>query len=576
MAPLKTTKGPNVTFLAWTPGNQPEEERAQQRFSRHQHTALATHQKRKNERDAASSGEAQPATPAGRPARQVKALQGAGRLSLRTKNALPLKSSDKKKKKKKQLQREDPTLPISISAEKPDPFNAYCISGISAPAQSMLQFALTHQWPAYATSADNVVVDNWKSTTIKMAINSPHLLQAIIYAGSCYRSFLGPAGSMIDRVRTESYHETLTLLRSSIQSLEGPPPDELLLAIAILAINGEPDYSNRRALTTLEHYRDNEFYFSKPWVPEHFRALIELTKLKGGPQNVAIPSIAAMIFITDLIESFSTLRKPSFPIFPPPDQILRHLRVDEPRGDSADGFIFLRRKRNGRSILRLIKTARDLLYSYSICLQGPGGDVELGNLVLARRVLQHQALSLDTTSDPLYMLCRLAVSIYLIESVVLMPALLPFHECASRKLMLIIDECDRRGCWQTSPNVMLWATVLGGLTARGRPFVWWFAEQLRGSAIPPAKSNWPEVLQISGFFLPFLGPQGEGCRIFWDEACDWLDNAGTRPDRVDFSTLSLRQPPRDSDPGWMKNSPESQNSDSKDNAKGDQGSPPST
>lgn len=281
----------------------------------------------------------------------------------------------------------------------------------------------------------------------------------------------------------------------------------------------------------------------------------------------------ALIDVTriDLIESFSTLRKPSFPIFPPPDQILRRLQVDKSRGEADNGFHFLRPKHHARSILRLVKRVRDLLYTYSVSLQGRGGGVELGDLVLARRVLQHQALSLETSSDQLYMLCRLALSVYLIESLVLMPAILPYHDNASRKLMLIIDECDRLGYWQTSPDVMLWATVLGGVTARGRPLRWWFAEQLRGSTIPTAKSNWPEVLRISGFFFSFIGPQGEGCRIFWEEACDWLDNAGTRPDRVSFMALPVRQRSRAPDPDCVKGSPESQNSVSKNDAKGDPG-----
>ncbi|KIW40632.1 uncharacterized protein PV06_07813 [Exophiala oligosperma] len=547
MAPPRTDS--NITFLIWKPGTQPEEERNKQLFNRHQHTALASHRNRRIQADASH-------TPTRRPARETVAARP------RTKHAVSRRSNKKKQNKA--------VIPTSPAAEKIEPFNACCITGISACAQSMLQFAITHQWPAYATSAENMVVDKWKATSVKIAIGAPYLLQAIIYAGSCYRSFLGPPGTMVDRVRTQSYHETLTLLRTSIQSLKGPPPDELLLAIAILAINGEPDYSNRQALTTLEHYRDNEFYFSKPWVPEHFHALIELTKLKGGPQNVAIPSIAAMIFIIDLIESFSTLRKPSFPIFPPPHQILRRLLVDKSNTQRDDGFHFLCTKRHGLSILRLVKSTRNLLFNYSVCLQGRGGAVELGDLVLARRVLQHRALSLETSTDQSYMLCRLALSVYLIESLVLMPALLPFHDCASRKLMLLIDECDRLDYWRTSPDMMLWATILGGVTARGRPLRWWFAEQLRGSTIPTAKGNWPEVLKISGLFLPFVGPQGEGCRIFWEEACNWLDNAGMRPDRVNL-TLPRRERPQGSDPACVKKSPESesQTSVSKNYAKGD-------
>jgi len=429
-----------------------------------------------------------------------------------------------------------------------DPFDTCCVSGISASAQMMLQFAITHQWPAYATSCEATVVDRWKGTTVKIAIDSPCLLQAIIYAGSCYRSFLGPTDSSIDQVRTQSYHETLTLLRKEIQALKGPPPEELLLAIVILAINGTPDYSNRQALTTEEHYRDNEFYFRKPWAPEHFQALTSLTMSKGGLQSISIGPIAAMIFICDLIESFSTLRKPNFSAFPPPKSILCHIHVCPFYDQSTSGFHFLRTKRHGRILLRLVRSARDLLYTYELCLQGLGAGVELWHLVYARRLLQHQALSLETSTDQLYTLCRLAVTVYLIESFVLQPAILPFHDYSSRKLMLVIDECDRLGYWHTNPDLMLWTTILGGLTSRDRPLRWWFAEQLRGSAVPTTKPSWAEVLNISERFLPLKGEQGEGCRLFWEEACDWLSDANQRSGRVNFN-MELRvkeRPPRES------------------------------
>jgi hypothetical protein len=165
--------------------------------------------------------------------------------------------------------------------------------------------------------------------------------------------------------------------------------------------------------------------------------------------------------------------------------------------------------------------------------------VELWHLVYARRLLQHQALSLETSSDQLYMLCRLAVTVYLIESTVLLPAILPFHDYSSRKLMLMIDECDRLGYWHTNPDLMLWTTILGGLTSRERPLRWWFAEQLRGSTVPMVKSSWSEVLSISERFLPLTYAQGEGCRFFWEEACDWLSDANQRSGRVHFN-MELR------------------------------------
>ncbi|KAK5220768.1 hypothetical protein LTR47_011156 [Exophiala xenobiotica] len=270
----------SIRFLVWTSGEQAEEDIHQQSFSRHQHAARAGHRNKKLQPDRTQYGDS-----------AMRASSKGAKTSPRAKRSKSKTKLTPTSGKGKALLRVPP------SANRMDPFDTCSVSGISACAEMMLQFAITHQWPAYSTSCEATAVDKWKGTTVKIAVDSPCLLQAIIYAGSCYRSFLGPGDSSIEQVRTQSYHETLTLLRKEIQALKGPPPEELLLAIVILAINGTPDYSNRHALTTLEHYRDNEFYFRKPWAPEHFQALTSLTILKGGLRSISIGPIAAMIFM---------------------------------------------------------------------------------------------------------------------------------------------------------------------------------------------------------------------------------------------------------------------------------------
>lgn len=91
--------------------------------------------------------------------------------------------------------------------------------------------------------------------------------------------------------------------------------------------------------------------------------------------------------------------------------------------------------------------------------------------------------------------------------------------------MLAIDECDKLGYWQMRPDLMLWATVLGGYTAREKPLRWWFAEQLRGSRVPTTPERWTDVQQIAEQFLPFKHGHGEGCQHFWNEAGSWLSNS---------------------------------------------------
>lgn len=183
----------------------------------------------------------------------------------------------------------------------------------------------------------------------------------------------------------------------------------------------------------------------------------------------------------------------------------------------------------------------DVLDNYDMFLHDPGCGVKLWNVIAARRVLQYQALCTEPCGDLLYTLCRLGLLVFLIESLELLPRVLPYHEYASRKLMLTIDDCDRLGYWETQPELMLWATVLGGVTSRGKPLRWWFAEQLRGGPIPANESNWKEVQETSERFLPFKYRHGQGCEQFWKEACAWLSGTLEAPIRAHASTeLAMR------------------------------------
>jgi hypothetical protein len=174
--------------------------------------------------------------------------------------------------------------------------------------------------------------------------------------------------------------------------------------------------------------------------------------------------------------------------------------------------------------MRIIEDMRTILDSYDAFLQRVI-KVSLFPIIASRRVLQHQALSLPTSSDAIYNLCRLAVITFLVESLEPLPSRVSYHDKASRGLMLLIDECDKLGYWQMRPELMLWATILGGFTARENSLRWWYSEQLRSSPIPTTTDRWVEVQSRSEHYLPFKHHHGEMCRQFWDESCSWLSVA---------------------------------------------------
>jgi hypothetical protein len=177
---------------------------------------------------------------------------------------------------------------------------AFSVSLLVSESTKAEPTALFHQWPNYAASAEKHEVERWKATTMKSALEDAYLLHAIIYVGAAYRFYFGLRDSSVNYTRVHAYQETLKHLRLAIEAMDrggSNPPDQMLLAVALLTMHGSPTPIYRLPSTDKEHYRDNEFYFTKPWEQAHFSALVSLTRRKGGVQNVSIDSVAGMIFV---------------------------------------------------------------------------------------------------------------------------------------------------------------------------------------------------------------------------------------------------------------------------------------
>ncbi len=229
-----------------------------------------------------------------------------------------------------------------------------------------------------------------------------------------------------------------------------------------------------------------------------------------------------------------TMREPTFPLFFLPKPMLQALRQHRGATPSkaCKGFRFLRSRRCGQRFLVITEDVQALLNAYGSFLQNPGASTDFLQLVTTWRVLQHQTLSVATGGDLLFELCRVAVLVFLVECLELLPAIGAFHHNNSRRLMMLIDECDKRDCWWSCPNLLLWTTILGGFTSREGLLRSWFIEELRSCPTPKVEEYWEEVLRSTEEFLPFGCRQAEGCRRFWIEACKWLNpttcNGGTR------------------------------------------------
>lgn len=118
----------NYTFLAWNPEEQSEAEKYNQLFRRHQHTALATHRKKKKLKP--------PSEQHGRPSEtRTSQLRSGNSIVTRIPDgSWSVRTAEYIAERQTQM-----SLRASPGADRVDPFDACCVSGISICAQMMLQ-----------------------------------------------------------------------------------------------------------------------------------------------------------------------------------------------------------------------------------------------------------------------------------------------------------------------------------------------------------------------------------------------------------------------------------------------------
>lgn len=158
------------------------------------------------------------------------------------------------------------------------------------------------------------------------AQQTPYLLQAVIYAGASYSYFFGATDSSNNLLRVNAYHETLRQLREAMLNSPSPCSDEMLLAIAMLAIHGPPSDVQGHTVRGGRELKDYEYYGSKIWEPSHLRALLSLTQQRGGLPSIGNESLKGIIYTyVPLMDSKDAAKRSgsiSRPHYPPSENRL--------------------------------------------------------------------------------------------------------------------------------------------------------------------------------------------------------------------------------------------------------------
>jgi len=223
----------------------------------------------------------------------------------------------------------------------------------------------------------------------------------------------------------------------------------------------------------------------------------------------------------------------------PPQKLSRSLQ------NLTTGFDALPSNLLASRLLSIIATIRLITIGFDMYLSHHPAAPSLVRILWARNSVQHDLLSLVPKSiaiaadgsamyEGLYELVHLSTLAFTLLVLFPIPRVAGLHAKLSQRLMLALDNCTLQRLWEQYPDLLLWATVSGGMIAEGslrtwfgemtrraRPQTGWVKQaQPQGSGAAPEDLPWAVVREICSRFLWFDGAECEGeGKVFWDEAC---------------------------------------------------------
>ncbi|EXJ67267.1 uncharacterized protein A1O5_09280 [Cladophialophora psammophila CBS 110553] len=358
-----------------------------------------------------------------------------------------------------------------------------------------------------------------KKSVMDTAIRSPLCFHTLVYSGAAHKAFhQSPTvdNSKSAVLRLTSKVEAIKSLRSALQSQATALTDEVIFAMALLAIVGHGENVSaveKRERRTMSAEQDGQFYASMEYEWQHMKAVIEIIKMKGGLHTIRLPGLAFALASFDIHTSIMFQTKPSFPLFMPSSPVIGTWLTSQPRSPAfqrclnlATGFYFLTDLGLPTAIelLKVLNVIRDLIVAFDSYQRGDGEAPPIKMIIFARNLNQHELLTLPDLSEELfssslaypdsptslkthralalYEICRLCAFIFQIT--VLLPNLhdnidvtIPYArrikrclQCATTELHLHQDS--------TYHSFFLWVAIMTAWSVRSTTLYDWFVDFL--------------------------------------------------------------------------------------------------
>lgn len=207
-----------------------------------------------------------------------------------------------------------------LSASHDDPFSSAAIGNVSRTVRQILHHAVMHQWTMFATPTSITDTTIVKRDLMSYALNDIAAYKAMVYAGASHQAFARsrPEDSdHLDPGRLRLKHDVVRALLDAIRQVgTGTIPDELLVAVVVMASHGSGEMVKKEDLGLFRHRRslipilDAEYYGALDVGIEHVSALFDLVTRKGGVASIRSPVLRVAILRTDVLFAYREFRAP--------------------------------------------------------------------------------------------------------------------------------------------------------------------------------------------------------------------------------------------------------------------------
>ncbi|OAP57230.1 hypothetical protein AYL99_07968 [Fonsecaea erecta] len=439
-----------------------------------------------------------------------------------------------------------PEQPLGIlSQARRDPFARYAVSDIPGLVDEVVDHAVRLFWPGLSPSkAPNVV--NPVNDAYLEAIRSSRLAFYAYMVGTAENYEMLSGINFSSKAFTKlclAYRvEMIKLVNQEIQEMTGPPSDELLGAIIVLAGNSA-GYLSRTKGSLVKAAKPSRFnsplrtaqflhvYSTNPFPSAHSEALVRLAIMKGGCAQIKSPGVASTAALCDLVNASQTNSQLYIiPMSPPTLAPLKalsdliataglrwdldttawsHLPLNPPRKDE---------------FLTTVQAMLDVNTAVGCYLNKNGPAMVFADIVNARNDAQYLLLSLSPTNEVdneslstlvqsaehMYEISRTALRIY--SNLLLFPmnpsgGTSRILAAALRKAIVASESVNP---WQLLPDtckrMLLWALMLGGIQVDdgvidARAERSWFVERLADVMLFIDTLTWRQVEDCLASFM---------------------------------------------------------------------------